>query len=93
MFNIGERAVCVDNSFRPTNLPKDVKDLNLLKKGKIYHIDEIVAAGNGILLTEIESIPYYANRFRPIIKRETDISAFKKLLNPKNHKELCDNHD
>ena len=80
MFHIGQKVVCIDTDIRPET--RHPKMLNKLKRGNIYHISKIDKIG--IQLVEIEPIHprnyFFSDRFRPLIRRKTDISSFKELL-------------
>ncbi len=108
MFHVGMKVVCVNDSLgNLPDTYKGVTimhTLDGLKKGSIYTVREVglkswIDAAPAIKLIEIirgigplgES-PYWAHRFKPLEERKTDISIFKKLLNPANHQhDLCDN--
>jgi hypothetical protein len=95
MFHVGQKVVCVDIT---TPSAKNYPFFNtFLKKGNIYTVRSCHQhsyegeTGPAVCVNDMRT--YWAFRFKPLIERKTDISIFKKLLNPKNHKELCDNHD
>jgi hypothetical protein len=59
-----------------------------LTKGQHYTI-ACVVDDISVRLVELGSRgPFWTPRFRPLVERKTDISAFTSLLNPANHKEL-----
>lgn len=87
MFQVNQKVVCINNGpsrFGRRAMPK-------LRKGGIYTITECfyhqVNKVDAVLLAEVEPNLGYsafdAARFKPITHRTTDISVFKKLLNPK----------
>jgi hypothetical protein len=89
MFYLGQKVVCVNNIGAEKHLAK----------GAVYTIYQIDAALGGFQLEEAgwKGVApdgwewfFVSSRFRPLIERKTDISAFKALLNPANHKELVD---
>jgi hypothetical protein len=82
MFQVGQKVVCVDD--KPRILP-----IHEIKKGEIYTISWFNPVFPDAVFIK-EGLPYsfWADRFRPIVERKTDISIFKKLLNPANHKHL-----
>ena len=95
MFHVGQRVVCVDIT---TPSAKNDPFFNIfLKKGNIYTVRNYHQFSyRGITAPAIyvdDMRSYWAFRFKPVIEHNTDISVFKKLLNPTSHKELCDNHD
>jgi hypothetical protein len=88
MFQVGERVVCINNGhsrFGWQSRPKT------LKKGGIYTVTKCwlheVNKVPAVTLAEVQPTFGYngfdATRFAPINHRPTDISALKKLLNPK----------
>lgn len=87
MFHIGQKVECIETSPRGTAI-----------KGQIYTVSWIAPPGRfskpAIRVVEIPCHPvtggFWASRFRPIIERKTDISIFRELLNPANHRELID---
>ena len=98
MFRIGQRVVCVDTTCRGmTGRPVSY----WIKEGSIYTIRWIghwecpfYPGGICVRLEEIErpsehwgDCPFYADRFRPLVEKKTDISVFKALLNPVQEKE------
>ena len=118
MFYVGQKVVCVDDSFTGVMGNQFYSEL---KKGAVYTIRWVgnyeveeapphLRAFDGrsgvylcVKLVEVRrqfpefgnqdpDMPFYAERFRPLIERKTDISELKKLENPINHKELIDEH-
>jgi hypothetical protein len=88
MFYKGQQVVCVDDSNGPIGNGYNAG----LRKGSIYTITEIESISGELYfyLAEISRGGWKHIRFRPIQKKETDISVFKALLNPANHKQLED---
>ncbi len=80
MFVPGQRVVCVDS--RPWE-PR-------LKNGSIYTISKIYTADGlkFVDLVETKENGWFLRRFKPLEENKTDISVFKKLLNPANNKVL-----
>lgn len=92
-FRIGQKVVCVDASctsslgWFPGSEPK---------RGRVYTVRSIGIARNhepGIRLSELtlttgrpgalqQDAYYRARRFRPAVERKTDISIFRKMLQP-----------
>ena len=83
MFFTGQKVVCVDD--KPRRYP-DVE----VKVGVIYTI----AAFNEVFPDAVHLVEvayprcFWADRFRPLVDRKTDISIFEHLLDPANHKQL-----
>lgn len=91
-FHVGQKIVCVDAFSCP------------LADGAIYTVAKIhphywkrhegaPARDNrdcdGIEVAETNfGLPFYSERFRPVVERKTDIAIFTALLNPINHKHL-----
>lgn len=90
MFEIGQMVVCVDDKasnigFLPGRAsPWD----NLLEKGRIYTVRDILSNYRGDICLRLHEIPcrasgtdhpFRATRFRPI--RKTDISALLEAVN------------
>lgn len=79
-FRVGQKVVCVDVKNRNGNW------LGLVK-GAIYTISGLGKCRDGSPGVSIEedSDPtwiFFADRFRPIVSRTTDISIFRAMLNP-----------
>jgi hypothetical protein len=98
-FYVGQKVVCVDDVNR-NHVPDD-RDIGYwITRGNIYTIRRVSMRKlhlvwlNGINRARIENgitwgdTGFYAGRFRPVAERKTDISIFKALLNPANHKQL-----
>ena len=106
MFYVGQEVVCVnnkpDNKYLPAQLSVDdfIDNMDGLKKGAIYTIRGIsyLYGADLLHLKEIvrpldpdgKEVGYHHDRFRPLQKKQTDISELKALLNPINHKQLED---
>jgi hypothetical protein len=101
MFHVGQKVVCVDDEF---GFADRLSLRELPVKGNVYIIRDMPLGmaidGSrriGLLLQGIKNnegprgIEHCFNpmRFRPIVERKTDISIFRLLLNPANHKELA----
>ena len=80
MFIPGQRVVCVDSS------PWEPR----LKNDSIYTISKIYIADGleFVDLVETKENGWFLRRFKPLEENKTDISVFKKLLNPANNKVL-----
>lgn len=92
-FRVGQKVVCVDDVFRDASW-LHVK--NMPVAGSIYTIRGFQTEKyfDGILLEEVindaitwnavgfREMSFPARRFRPVQERKTDISIFKKMLNP-----------
>lgn len=81
-FHVGQEVVCV-------SVP--LNNYIGLKKGAIYRITgKGFSNFSGAPCVTIEGSGkqfYFANRFRPVEKRKTDISIFTAMLNPQKTKE------
>ena len=104
MFYVGQKVVCIDNTPQPNSLDFGDGERPLVGNiYTITFIFKDIATGSNVLcfhLAEIrrdnlsremwdnEDIGYGAFRFKPLIEKKTDISIFKALINPVNHKEL-----
>lgn len=84
MFQIGQRVVCIDDTFQ-----SDPRYKELPKKGIVYTVGGYhPCVQDSIYLKELNnSLPegqgcFWARRFRPVVepKVETNISVFQKLL-------------
>lgn len=102
MFYVGQKVVCVEPS-RGGGYPDDIvpyvggiytiRGIDANRAGGAYHtglfLEEIVNPLRGyagyVVLSEAS---FRATRFRPLTERKTDISVFRALLNPADHKEL-----
>ena len=91
-FYVGQKVCCIDNSLTTGIWCGDIP-----KVGTIYTvrgIEECIfthVGQAGLILEEIVNAynaPYFAERFRPLVERETDISIFTKMLIPNKQKEL-----
>ena len=83
-FHVGQRVVCVDDS--------DVDDtgantgIRYLRRGRLYTVTRtyVLSSGPGVNLQEIDRPYSYegfrAERFRPAIEHEEDISVFTREL-------------
>lgn len=89
-FRIGQKIVCVDDVFTAADGGGD-----LPKRGCVYTVRWIGCRPTdgdtpGVMLYEIHGgftpfgIEYCfaVHRFRPLVERKTDISIFKRMLNP-----------
>jgi len=72
MFVAGQKVLCVD--------PGPWEN-NPLKKGAIYTILKIYGVFTCLIETG-QSAGWYQSRFKPLEENKTDISVFKKMLNP-----------
>lgn len=93
----GRKVVCVDDR---STIGFDWEAGSQPSLDTVYTIRAVgptVYGGLGIMLMEIKlwspkrncELFYRAGRFRPVVSRETDISALRSLLNPNNHNELA----
>lgn len=85
-FEVGQEVVCVDDSL-PAN---PWHRANPLVKGAIYVIRAMEAVHNAAgefmgIHVRIDSSArlWPGERFRPLVKRKTDISIFKRMLAPR----------
>lgn len=73
-FRVGQKVVCV-------------KPCNDLIKGRVYSVTAM-GTQKGISMLGVDQsyfgprASFYADRFRPIVERKTDISVFTKMLIP-----------
>jgi hypothetical protein len=89
-FHIGQKVVCVDAAVRerPCSLKKD--NIYTITNTGIFLSDAWVAVAEA--RPADGSIGFYADRFRPVVEKKTDISMFTALLNQKQHADsLCGN--
>jgi hypothetical protein len=81
MFRVGQKVVCVDDSYFEDQITK----------GKIYQVHSIAIAYGDVWIRLCEVYPendgYRRRRFRPIVERKTDISIFKSMLTSAGKKE------
>lgn len=97
-FRIGQKVVCVRKAKYPNSLHGDEITV---KVGVVYTIRELYAIPEnghlGLRFLEIRNEPrqylnafmecgFYANRFRPLVERKTDISIFTRMLTPSKEK-------
>lgn len=87
-FHVGQKVVCVDDT--------DVDDagastgIQYLRRGRLYTVSRtyVLASGPGVNLHEIDRPYSYegfrAERFRPAIEHEADISIFTRALETMN---------
>jgi hypothetical protein len=99
MFYIGQEVICVKESSNDVHRDYWI----YVVVGNTYVIRDMYIdpyTGNlGLVFEGIVNIPhpitnieigYKSERFRPVQKKQTDISELKALLNPINHKQLED---
>jgi len=90
-FRVGQKVVCVDDSDWVASL---LNMPNRPVRGRVYTVRGLYE--NAIYLEEISNPPqarwkngdvaeacFFARRFRPVVERKTDISAFTKMLTGK----------
>ena len=79
-------------------------DEEAIHEGQIYTIRRILIDEEDDMIFHLEEVfrdessrewygddaGYCARRFRPLVENKTDISIFKKMLNPDNHNEKID---
>lgn len=96
MFRVGQEITSKNN----VPWVKEYPDEIVPEYGAIYTVRAIVPCVDdtpGLLLNEIrnpsmnydegfDECTFEASEFRPVVKRKTNISALKALLNPANHK-------
>lgn len=93
-WHVGQEIICVDTNW--VN-PIDHR-LTYPIKGRIYTIENILADdydpydyGISFHLAEIKtSNAWYAFHFRPVKKKQTDISVFKEILAPTDKKKVLE---
>lgn len=91
MFYVGQEVECVNNDAlegRRWNKAEQPKTGAVYTVGSMPYINI-----RGIIVIIINELTnpyggYRVERFRPIQKKQTDISIFTALLNPANHKQL-----
>jgi hypothetical protein len=86
-FRVGQKVVCVDSATR------FIPGSTGLVEGAIY---TVIETGVGLFCGELwitvaevaarSDEGFFANRFRPVVERKTDISIFKKMLTPKHER-------
>lgn len=83
MFYVGQKVVCVDD------VPRKFGGLDDLRAGNIYTIRWIGIHKNAVCVRVCEipararrpfDLPYFADRFRPVVEKKTDISIFTGIL-------------
>lgn len=99
MFHVGQRVKCVQNEKedwkrnaygRKYDGPSYGEEL-IVDAVDVFPHPETGERVQGLAFVKYGVENYYDSRtFRPIIERETDISALTALLNPANHKKLED---
>lgn len=77
-FRVGQKVVCVDDS------PRDERPVHVVK-GHVYTIGSFCPLWGRkavylIEATAADNNPFWADRFRPIVERKTDISVFTDIL-------------
>lgn len=89
-FHVGQKVVCVDDvpPMKPgvIYLPWDHK----IARGEVYVVrwigddrDETCVRLQGVYRNYYGAdTPYFANRFRPVVERKTNISIFTEMLTP-----------
>lgn len=93
-FHVGQKVICINAD--PKAFIKETwwnDPTFCLEKDAIYTIRQIIPdhqhfnkKATAIRVYEIDrSMPFWAERFRPLVERKTDISVFEKLLDPANH--------
>lgn len=94
MFHIGQEVVCVDAKGNECLVEGAKYTITCVIPGMFVakgpeRFDNRTCAG--LHLAEIGQehgyVPFYASRFRPVIRRATDISIFTAMLNPKKVRE------
>lgn len=79
MFYVGQKVVCVDG--KPRNYPHCA-----VRAGAVYTVSKIMHSiyGDSLHVAEVDGDywGFYADRFRPVVERKTDISIFTAMLNP-----------
>ena len=91
-FRVDQKVVCIDDDWGSAPLGGQVQ--HWPKKDDVYTVRAINVNGNGkvfIRLCEIvnpetdkhHEAEFWAECFRPVVERKTDISVFRKLLQPK----------
>jgi hypothetical protein len=87
MFLPGQEIVCICDEWRCAPCTRIPPGVPLPQKGNIYHFDGPGQSDGFIYLRDLpgpqsERLGFLADFFRPVAKRSTDISIFKKLLVP-----------
>lgn len=100
-FYVGQKVVCVDDDDHPEwnpglDLKSDLPVRAWISRGTVYQIRKIIA--DEVWLEGINRKGrhnghnwadggFFSRRFRPLTERKTDISVFKKMLNPADNRE------
>lgn len=87
----GQEVVCInDDPNIPPNHPSNSGGLDGLTAGQHYHVERIfIDIDTDLVCISVVEIDrghrggFFAFRFRPVIKKTTDISELTKLLVPK----------
>ena len=91
-FRIDQRIVCIDDDWGLAPLCGQVQ--HWPKKGDVYTVRAIIVNGsNGKVFIRLREIvnpetdkhheaEFWAECFRPVVERKTDISVFQRLLQP-----------
>ncbi len=91
MFRVGQKVVCIDDDWGSAPMGGQVQYLPT--KNDVYTVRAITVNGNGKVFIRLHEIvnpqtdkhheaEFWAECFRPVAERKTDISVFRKLLQP-----------
>ena len=94
-FRVDQKVVCIDDDWGSAPLEGQVQYWP--KKNDVYTVRAITVNGNGKVFIRLREImnpetdkhheaEFWAECFRPVVERKTDISVFRKLLQPKTEK-------
>ena len=80
MFRVGQKVVCINDVDGDAKSPYGMGYANGLRKGEIYTVIAI-RSSDCIDVDRITRGGWFADRFRPVVDRKTDISIFTEMLN------------
>ncbi len=89
MFRIGQKVICVDADGANNLVLGSVYTVKFVYSFRftVWHTRNINGEFYSVKLYEAETDPGFSGfcsaRFKPVDERKTDISIFKKMLNPK----------
>ena len=92
-FKVGHKVVCIYDDWGPAPLGGGQVQ-HWPKKDDVYTVCAITVNGNGKVFIRLREVvnpetdkhheaEFWAECFRPVVERKTDISVFRKLLEPK----------
>ena len=90
-FKVDQKVVCIDDDWGSAPLEGQVQ--HWPKKNDVYTVRAVFVEGDGKVFIRLREIvnpetdkhheaEFWAECFRPVAERKTDISVFRKLLQP-----------